>query len=300
MYLLCDWGTSSFRLFLMDDTGSDFPAKQLDSDQGVSRLPKEKQAAYLTAQVGQLLGGAERVPVYVCGMAGSGLGLIDAGYVACPADAAALAEGMVKLEIESLPEVWVVPGVSDESGALGADVMRGEETQVMGWLQQCPQFQSGRHTLCLPGTHSKWVQTDNGVITAFRTAFTGELYRLLSEQSTLRALEPASDNAGFSEGLWASQQGVPLTTAMFSARARTLLGKLEPTHANAYLSGLLIGSEIRELADSAAGDIHLIGGGTLVARYREAAAASGMQVQSHSGDTLSIAGLSSLAALRES
>ena len=128
------------------------------------------------------------------------------------------------------------------------DVMRGEEMQVLGWLQLAEAHQSGEHIICLPGTHTKWVRVADGKIQVFKTALTGELFDLLSHSSVL--IQQRSDTFDFNT----YEQGVRFTLesgsgsfshGLFSVRSKQLFGELSPEHSQAYLSGILIGSDVR-------------------------------------------------------
>ncbi|WP_460997365.1 2-dehydro-3-deoxygalactonokinase [Simiduia litorea] len=285
MKLFCDWGTSSFRLFLVTNDGA--IVAQTTSNQGVSRLPKVKQAGYLREQAEQLCAEAAELSVYVCGMAGSGLGLANAGYQACPTGAEALASHLVSIDVPGLKQVWLVPGLSDTQTS--ADVMRGEETQLLGWLASDLAYTQGAFTLCLPGTHSKWAQVNDGIVQRFQTAFTGEMYALLTQHSTLKRQSEQVDNAGFALGLAASNSEQPLLSAVFGARAKVLLGQMPAAQSDAFLSGLLIGCEVKQMW--LAGRVHIIANGQLSALYQQACDFYGIPTQVHSGDGLSVAGL---------
>jgi len=176
-------------------------------------------------------------------------------------------------------------------------VMRGEETQVLGLLDQLPG--DGPHTLCLPGTHSKWIRVEGGRITGFHTAMTGELFALLTQHSLLGALmdkEADDDEAAFAQGLAASRGAGGLPNQLFSVRTRGLFGELDGAAAPSYLSGLLIGHELNGLAP-ASGTVHLIGSAGLTRRYERALAARGLSAVAHA-EALTARGLHVLARAR--
>jgi 2-dehydro-3-deoxygalactonokinase len=175
--------------------------------------------------------------------------------------------------------------------------MRGEETQIMGLLLQLKPNAS--HTVCLPGTHSKWVQIDNGRIISFRTAMTGELYALLRNQSLLSALMPnppqdTHDGAAFAQGVADSARSGGLTHHLFGVRTQGLLGQLSKEAAPSYLSGLLIGHELRALLPPSCPNVHLLGSSQLTLRYQEALDILGVNGHLY-GDTISAIGLHRLA-----
>lgn len=293
MRLFCDWGTSSFRLFLVNEQGG--VVTHAASSQGVSRLSKADQPAYLLAQAQQLVTSPADLDVLICGMAGSGLGLANAGYQACPADARQLARHLLQVDVPSLGRVLLVPGLCDEQ--IGADVMRGEETQLLGWLSMSELHQRGQHRVCLPGTHSKWVQVKDGIIRAFSTAFTGELYGLLVGQSTLKPATDRNSDEGFQLGLEASRSKQPLLNSLFATRSKVLLNQMPADCAASYLSGLLIGTEVSEFSAAGHGPVHIVANGRLSALYANALAFYQVECLAHQGDGLSVAGLNMIAEL---
>lgn len=236
-----DWGTSGFRVWLLDVAGTVL---------GERRSREGMQAAAAGAGFEPILeahlaalGAAADLPVIVCGMAGARQGWVEAPYVDAPADLAAITRGAIRVP-GIARDVRILPGVAQRPDAhgLGADVVRGEETQVMGLGLE--------GLLCLPGTHSKWIEAGSGRITGFSTFMTGEMFALLSEQSILRhSVDPASDvraeGAAFRAGLDASLEAPgAILNRLFSLRASGLFGDATPAQARSRLSGLLIGIEI--------------------------------------------------------
>ena len=98
--------------------------------------------------------------------------------------------------------------------------MRGEETQAIGWLAQDAERRKGRHVICHPGTHAKWVLVENGRIVRFITAMTGELFAVLTRHSVLRSDEGPEAPGAFAKGLEAAGDGSALAARLFTARAR--------------------------------------------------------------------------------
>jgi 2-dehydro-3-deoxygalactonokinase len=237
---------------------------------GVSRLPAGAAAEALARTVRPALG-AEGLPALLCGAIGSELGWIDAGYVECPAPPAAVARKLVW----PAPDVAIAPGLSGV-GPAGPDVLRGEETQALGWLQGDPARQRGARLLCLPGTHAKWLAMADGLVVQFATAMTGELYELLGEHSVLRTVDPftaAHDPAAFLLGIDTAGNGSAFATRLFGARGRVLTGQMSPPSAPSYLSGLLIGAEVTSLwptMRAEADRVELIGDAKLTRLYATA------------------------------
>jgi 2-dehydro-3-deoxygalactonokinase len=295
--LAVDWGTTNVRAWRLGGGGeieahAEFPL-------GVSRLSPGEAAQRFANEIRPGLG-AETLPALLCGMVGSNLGWILAPYLDCPASPGALAGALA----EAGPGVHIVPGLRCE-GLVGPDVMRGEETQVLGWLTADPARELGRHILCLPGTHAKWVVVEAGVVTRFLTAMTGELYDLLGSRGVLKfqAREPGSvatgtdpyDWAAFDAGARAAADGGALSSRLFGLRGLTLNGRLAPASAPAWLSGLLIGAEIAALWPLIGGDgaqpVHLVGEERLRALYGRVLRTRGIASAGMEGDGAVLMGL---------
>lgn len=288
-----DWGTSSLRAYLLGEGGALIEERR--QPWGLLHLPEGGFAAALQGVAGDWLTALPTLPLIASGMVGSAQGWREAPYAGCPADAAALAAQL--LRFEALPGValHIVPGV--RLGGTRPDVMRGEETQVVGLLALQP-VPAAHATLLMPGTHSKWVRVDAGHIVDFHTYMTGELFALLREHSILG--RPAREAGGgqasdeaFDRGVAAVRAaGVAGATALlFSARALVLGGQLRAGDSLDYLSGLLIGEELRcALAGDDAPEPVLVGDVALCARYRRALALFGRSART-AGEGAAAAGL---------
>jgi 2-dehydro-3-deoxygalactonokinase len=254
-----DWGTTSLRAWKIAPDGRVLDARRRDL--GILRVPGGDFPAAFAESVGDWHAGG--LPVLMSGMIGSRQGWAEAAYVPCPADSAALAAHL--LSPPGAERVWIVPGVSlHEAGR--RDVMRGEETQIAGAVG------GGSATVVLPGTHSKWVRVEDGGIADFATFMTGELFDVLVKHSILGRLmtDGACGEDGFGRGLDAARgEGSPgLSGALFSARTLGLFGDVPAEALRDYLSGLLIGHELREaLARFPANEVLLIGAPDLARRY---------------------------------
>jgi len=269
-----DWGTTSMRLWRFSPAGEIIARAR--SDRGILKVADGQFRETLEAAIGDDL--APDVPILMSGMIGSRQGWIEAPYAMCPADVAGLAD-----QLQPVPggmNARIVPGVAMREVGGRCDVMRGEETQILGaWLGR------GRRLVVLPGTHCKWVLVEDGKILDFVTFMTGEMYQALRRHTILARLMPETDaglddeavQGSFVAGLSTSLEGgARLMQSLFSIRARGLFDELAPELAPALLSGLLIGAEISEgLALSGrwglAGIAPLvIGGDILIARYQTA------------------------------
>jgi 2-dehydro-3-deoxygalactonokinase len=271
-----DWGTTALRAYLLGQGGA--VLAQRAQPWGILHLPEGGFDAALQGIAGDWLSATPGVPLIACGMVGSAQGWREAPYVPCPAGADSLVSGLTAFDVGGGARMHIVPGVRNER----PDVMRGEETQVVGASASAPQL-SGRSTLLMPGTHSKWVELREGRIDDFRTYMTGELFAVLRDHSILgrpaRAAAAAHETSfeAFDRGVGAVMQGGGATGLLFSTRTLVLTGRLPPEQSLDYLSGLLIGDELRcalpaevEAPSAAAASLVLIGDDALCERYRRA------------------------------
>lgn len=279
-----DWGTSSLRAYLMDDDGAVLDARQ--QPWGVRNLPDGGFDAALAG----ITGDWPRCMRIAAGMVGARGGWREMPYLDVPADVARLAESLGEVRAADGEPVHLVPGLRD---ARRPDVMRGEETQILGAVARDPAL-AANATLLLPGTHSKWVDVRAGRVTGFRTAMTGELYALLLRHSILGAgvedEAPADDAIAFMRGVREARDSgdAGALSRIFTLRARWLSGTLGAAALPSHLSGLLIGEELRGmLASRDAADatpIALIGDRALCERYSEALQVFGLSAAVVPGD----------------
>lgn len=239
-----DWGSTSLRAFLIGVDGVALAERA--NGNGASVIAG---AGAFAAALDEVAGGWMRerpsLPVVACGMVGSLHGWLDVPYAACPADARALAEGMLA---SPGGVASIAPGLLCNERGLPPDLMRGEETQIIGALHLQPQLADAA-CIVLPGTHSKWAQVRHGKILRFATHMTGELFSVLRRHSVLGRLmeEGPFNEAAFLEGVEAARRHGQLGVAhqMFAARTLGVTGRMAPAALGDYLSGLLIGHELR-------------------------------------------------------
>lgn len=251
--LAVDWGTSNRRIFRI--TGDTVTERQ--DDQGIL------SASDLGSAVDALIAEAGGAPLLLAGMIGSNRGWVEAPYVPAPASLSAIGAAMVRPR----PGVMLVPGVVDPTRP---DVMRGEEVQLLGAIAMGA---IGDGLACHPGTHSKWVEIEDGRIARFRTVMTGDLFAALKARSILSDLlaGPADDDASFAAGVDHALANPDLPAELFTVRARVLTGALPAAAAASYVSGLLIGSDIRiGLGRTRADVVPLIGDPVLCGRFARA------------------------------
>lgn len=285
-WIAVDWGTTRLRVWAMQ--GAQILEARA-SDRGMGSLTPQGFEPALLDLVADWLPAQGRVPVLACGMVGARGGWAEAAYRAtpCPAlDPAAATRPQVR---DPRLDLRILPGLSQ---ADPPDVMRGEETQIAGFLAAEPGFDGA---LCLPGTHSKWVRIRDGRVTGFATFMTGELFALLSGQSVLRlTLAGATpDPETFAQaGGQALADPCAVMAGLFPLRAGALLQGLAPEQASGRLSGLLIGAELAAArAFWQQGPVVLIGAPELTRLYDRLLQAQGIRPRHQDGGTLVLAGL---------
>jgi 2-dehydro-3-deoxygalactonokinase len=293
-----DWGTTRLRLFRLE---GERLVERLDGP-GIGRLAGSPDEAF-SATIAPWIDRTRDDMLLLCGMAGSRNGLVEAPYAACPAGAAELAGQVARTQVAGM-DIAIVPGLSTANFVGRPDVMRGEETQIIGALRLRPALSQGRQLLVLPGTHSKWAELADGRVERFHSFFTGEMFALLRDHSTLtKAGQGSADEApGFADGLARAAQ-LGTLGGLFEARAAQLVERRSLGWATAYLSGLLIGGEVADglrLLDRAGVAPLLIGDPALCDLYRQAFAAHDIQASMAGGDECVIAGLVALKEQKES
>lgn len=302
-----DWGTSRLRAWAFA-AGAEAPLGAARTGPGMGELAGQGAEAFeaaLLAALGDWLDAVgEPLPVLVCGMAGARQGWQEAPYLDLPQPLARLGEGAVAVATrDPRLAVSIVPGLAQRDPA-APDVLRGEETQILGFLAGHEAARQHRDwVLCLPGTHAKWVSVGGGTVRAFRTYLTGELFALLAGQSILRhslegedAPDPEAFPAAVRQAIAAPSD---VAAELFGLRARHLLFGEAGGNARARLSGLLIGQEIASAAawpggPSPSAGIAVIGDDSLAALYAEALRIAGVAPETASGEAAVVAGLAAL------
>ncbi len=281
-FVAVDWGTTNRRAWRIAGGAAEH---LLSDDLGILAC------ADFPAAVADLRDRAGGVPVLMAGMIGSNRGWRDVPYVAAPATLAAVAAAVAWVE----PDVGIVPGVSFVDGSF-ADVMRGEEVQLLGACGAASVDCDG--LVCHPGTHTKWVEMAGGAIARFRTVMTGDVFAALAYKSILSDLlaHPAPVDEHFLAGVDHALASPDLTAELFSARARVVLGRAEAVHAASYVSGLLIGTDVRTgLGRVRADVVPVVGAPALTARFAAALVRAGRVAVEHDGDAAFVAGMIAIA-----
>ena len=238
-----DWGTTSFRAYLFDHS-SEY-TEMIFSDAGIMQEREADFEAVLQAQIGGWLSRHPEAPIIASGMITSQQGWVETPYLSCPASLTDLAATLTALRLQSGQEMYFVAGISQTQPS--ANIMRGEETQMAGLAATEPML------AVLPGTHSKWIWMAGDSIARFATFMTGELFQALTEHTILGRLmtdgrDPDAFQQGVQEGFAAASGSGGLLSLLFGARAKPILQLMQPDSVGDYLSGLLLGTEIKEAA----------------------------------------------------
>ena len=288
--IIGDWGTSRLRLFRISD--GHIVARR--DGPGIGTVgPGAEQA--LAETIEPLMTDGAPDEIALCGMIGARDIWVEAPYADCPAIEDDWRAAAVRFDWRGVP-LSIMAGLACVGTDRIADVMRGEETQLFGAFRLHSQLAQGRRLIVLPGTHNKWVLVEDGRILSFRTMPTGEMFALLRDQSVLGAKDIHGDavqqQAGFSEGLARAADG-RLLASLFAARSMRLRAGRSSDWASGYLSGLLIGCEVREAMAllPADHDVTLIGDGRLSDLYGQALGAMGIATRRLDGEACALAGL---------
>lgn len=287
-----DWGTTHRRVSALDERGA--LLREFSDDDGMlraaGRFPQALQAAL--AAVAPL---AASPRVLLSGMVGSAQGWHQVPYLDAGLPLAALASRL--FEVPDAPRVQIVPGLRLRGAGGRVDVMRGEETQLLG----ATALGLGDAVVVLPGTHSKWVRLRGGRIEDFATYMSGELFALLSQHGTLAPLmrDAVDDDAAFERGLAAGRRGA-LSNVLFECRAAVVAGEMPAAQAREHLSGVLIGAEWHDALQRFGADgLHVLAGAELSARYRRAARRLGVPLAAIDAREAQLAAWRTLSAIDE-
>lgn len=291
-FIAVDWGTTALRGALLNAQGE--VVQQQSSAQGILAVPAGQFASVFIANFADMIAQSKLLTsdnqclVLISGMAGSLQGWVPAPYCPCPTGFDELARQLTWLASsetgETQASVAIVPGLSCEHDGV-PDVMRGEEVQVFGALQLLGLRDA--HVV-LPGTHSKWVTVQDQRITHFRTYMTGEVFALLRQHSILARTLPLLqdgvpvdelDTPAFDDGVAMALRSKSLLSTAFSTRSLSLFGRRSAPALASYLSGLVIGEELRAQQPRSDQAVVVMGSGTLTVRYSRALAQCGIATQ---------------------
>jgi 2-dehydro-3-deoxygalactonokinase len=284
-FIAVDWGTTNRRAYLIDSGGKQ--SGEFEDGKGILSVPDGGFPAAIT-EIREKLGDK---PLLLAGMVGSNRGWKEAPYVPCPAT---IDDVVAKL-------VWVgereaiVPGLSFV-GDGRADVMRGEEVQLLGGV--AAGMVDSNALVCHPGTHNKWTVLHQARIHSFRTVMTGELFSLLKEHSILADFlqAPVDDDEVFRNAARHAVFNESLPAELFSVRASVLLGQMKKEDAASYASGLLIGTDVRiGLAVPTGAQVVVMGRPELTRLYAAALAQANREAIELDGERCFVAGIQEIA-----
>jgi 2-dehydro-3-deoxygalactonokinase len=298
-FIAVDWGTTNLRAFLMNQDGH--IQAQRDSDRGMLKLGSAEFESVLSDLLGDWL--TPDLPIYMAGMVGSRGGWQEVPYLRCPIRLDELSEHLFWLSTNMPNKVAIVPGLRGDGVSGLIDVMRGEETQLLGaidWLEEQGRTDESP-IFCLPGTHCKWAQITEGKVTQFSTSITGELFARLNDESSLVKGLPKSDllnEDAFKKGVLASQQTGGILHHLFSARSRFVCGELVADEVRDYLSGVVIGHDVNDILSALimpTSPVLIIGSQALSTRYGLALSSLSVSFEFLAANEASIRGLKRLA-----
>ena len=284
---ICDWGSTNLRAYLIDEEGvvqgryeSGSGSKSLAGD---ARAYRDELRKALRG-----LGVKDDSEIRISGMAGSKLGWKEMGYVATPMVPENFSSNFCFLD--EFPRARLYGGLKYENDDGSLDVMRGEEVQVLGAMELCPEAS----LICLPGTHSKWVKVEAGKVISFRTVMTGDLFQALCEKSIFREQIASREfhRESFLAGCALAKSGSNLQD-LFKLRSAFVFSKVSSEGFHSYLSGFLIANEIIS-AGRDESHVHLCGASSLVSKYVLAMKEMGMDSSVIDGETATICGHLSL------
>lgn len=282
--LIIDWGTTNFRAFAVDINGQ--VITKTEWQLGLLQVENRKFAASLQTVLEDWLGEYQQLPIYMAGMIGSAQGWVDVPYVEAPITVNRLAEKTHQFKLPWGAPATIVPGVSYQPTAGIFDVMRGEEVQLFG-LQSLKNIDD--FVALFPGTHSKHMYINAKTLSSFSTFMTGELFSILSKNSIIGMGLPKqrASITTFERGVTESGK-VTLTSQLFAARTHRLFGNFEESEVLDYLSGLLIGEELKALSSK---KVYLVGGEKLCCQYQQACVFLGIQASIVNGDDVFLNGM---------
>jgi 2-dehydro-3-deoxygalactonokinase len=259
--IFCDWGTSNLRAYLVDDG---IVLKDYASNCGILKA-KEIGFEKVLHEIFWEFQCAKDTPAILSGMVGAKQGWCEAPYVPTPLNYSSLTMSFV--EPKTVFNVKILGGVNHLDESSNYEVMRGEEVQVFGVVDHEPNTE----LICLPGSHSKWVEIKEGRIIGFRTWMTGELFKTLSEKTIFKSQIQSKDydRESFVQGVEFAREHNELGSSLFKLRTEFLFDRVNQNHFYSYLSGFLIGSEIRE-AIGTHKSVSLCGSDFLMKAYEQA------------------------------
>ncbi|MBW7981000.1 2-dehydro-3-deoxygalactonokinase [Enterobacillus tribolii] len=291
-FIAIDWGSTNLRAWLYQQGQC---IDSLISESGVTRLQGRTPQQCFSDLISPWFSRCGTVPVIMAGMVGSNAGWQSVPYLPCPVALTAIPHHLTQVASPLPGDVRIIPGLS-VNRADNANVMRGEETQLIG----AQRLHAA--SLCLmPGTHSKWVRMEGDTVMDFRTVITGELHHLLLKHGLIGVGigEQKADENAFRQGMETGFNDAGVVSRLFEVRAAHLLGQRDKSSVSEWLSGLLIGNEVAQMRYQyplkSGETLAIIGGSGLAERYSRALAYAGINGHVIDGDLAFQTGIRSIA-----
>ena len=287
--IAADWGTSNLRVWGIDHRGH--VINTINNGKGMASLIPSEFEPYLISLIESWLPkeGNVKCPIIICGMAGAKNGWKEAAYLKAPCPPINKKKIIQVETYDQRISVSIVPGIMQTSPP---DVMRGEETQIAGYLSKNPDFDG---IICLPGTHTKWAHISANEIVSFKTFMTGEIFLSLSERSILKTSVQSNDfdSTSFLEAFEDTYSNpVLLSSKLFGLRAADLLENTSTKFLKSKLSGYLIGCELAGAKSYWLGqNIIMIGNNDLCILYQKALKRLGLNATIENTQNVTLDGL---------
>jgi|TARA_B100000315_G_scaffold51099_1_gene45624 2-dehydro-3-deoxygalactonokinase len=287
-WIAADWGTTHMRAWAIGEEDNVLAFRE--SNEGMKDLQQNEFEPVLLKLIESWLDDTKVTTVMACGMVGSKQGWVETPYLKTPCVPIDNQQLTIATTKDNRIKVNFVPGVMQNNSA---DIMRGEETQIAGFINKNPDFNG---VVCLPGTHTKWVNVKEGQITSFKTFMTGELFGVISNHTLIRhsisikGWNQAGFEAGIHEGF--NNPG-SIASDLFSLRAESIVNDLDRDQARSTLSGLLLGVELNGAQTFwENSNVIIIGSQLLSDNYHQGLKILGGQSQLFSLETATLSGLS--------
>ena len=287
-WIAADWGTTHMRAWAIGEEDNVLAFRE--SNEGMKDLQQNEFEPVLLKLIESWLDDTKVTTVMACGMVGSKQGWAETPYLKTPCVPIDNQQLTIATTKDNRIKVNFVPGVMQNNSA---DIMRGEETQIAGFINKNPDFNG---VVCLPGTHTKWVNVKEGQITSFKTFMTGELFGVISNHTLIRhsisikGWNQAGFEAGIHEGF--NNPG-SIASDLFSLRAESIVNDLDRDQARSTLSGLLLGVELNGAQTFwKNSNVIIIGSQLLSNNYHQGLIILGDQSQLFSLETATLSGLS--------
>ena len=288
-WIAADWGTTHMRAWAIDEQGEVLAYSE--SNEGMKDLQQNEFEPVLLRLIENWLDNKKITPVMACGMVGARQGWVETPYLKTPCVPIDKTQLTVATTKDTRIQVNLVPGVMQHKPA---DIMRGEETQIAGFIKENPSFNG---IVCLPGTHTKWVNVKAGQIENFRTFMTGELFGVISNNTLIKhSIESDGwDQASFENGVIKGFDNPGLISSdLFSLRSESIVNDLDSNSARSILSGLLLGVELNGAKNYWKNkNVIIIGSELLSKNYQKGLKILGGESHPFSLETATLSGLTS-------